>query len=122
MTRLHFQLVAAFLIAATPVATADAQRAASLAAGVTRPVAPRVGSFATTSTAVPVASEQDRKVVKGALIGAGLGAAIGVWVVTAGRSTGSGPDHAADSDPKIILIPACAVVGGLLGVIAASRL
>jgi hypothetical protein len=120
MTRLHVQLLAALLVAAAPTVEAYAQRATALAAGVTRPVAPRVSFVGNSATEVTAASGQDSKVLKGALIGAGIGAAIGVLVV-AGKSTPSGPDHSADSDSKVIFIPGAAVLGALLGVIIASR-
>jgi len=121
MMRRSVRLAAALVVTAAPIAQLPAQRATALAAGVTRPIAPRVGHGLSAATAT-AASSQDTKVVKGAMIGAGIGAAIGLLVVVAGKSTGSGPDHSADSDSRVIFIPGAAVLGGLLGIIVASRL
>jgi hypothetical protein len=121
MTRLHVQLLAALVVAVAPTLEAHAQRATALTAAFTRPLAPQVRFTASTAADVADESSQNSKVLKGALIGAGIGAVIGVLAV-AGKSTPSGPDHLADSDSKVILIPGAAVLGALLGVIIASRL
>src|SRR3954447_18883979 len=78
------RIAAVLLLVAAPPASLHAQRANALTAGVTRPVVARTASTGAQRPEITAASVgPDPHVATGAIIGAGVGAALGIWMAVA---------------------------------------